>query len=76
MSEYNKGYNQGLEDMAKRLKCFYHRLSGKTVGGSVAYHIEQIKGDLMRDICVSCGADVPEGRQVCPNCERKVDEYG
>lgn len=23
--------------------------------------------------CVCCGAIIPEGRQVCPNCERKGD---
>ncbi len=22
--------------------------------------------------CISCGAIIPEGRQVCPNCERKA----
>lgn len=25
----------------------------------------------MEDKCVSCGAIVPEGRQICPNCEQK-----
>lgn len=28
----------------------------------------------MDDRCVSCGAYVPEGRMVCPNCETKVKE--
>ena len=23
----------------------------------------------MSDTCVCCGIDIPEGRQVCPNCE-------
>lgn len=23
--------------------------------------------------CVCCGRIIPEGRQVCPNCERKVE---
>lgn len=22
--------------------------------------------------CVCCGEEIPEGRMVCPNCERKV----
>ena len=26
------------------------------------------------DRCVCCGEIVPEGRWVCPNCERKVKE--
>ena len=28
----------------------------------------------MNDTCVSCGAEIPEGRQVCPACEEH--EYG
>lgn len=24
------------------------------------------------DVCVCCGAEIPEGRQVCPACERGV----
>ena len=26
----------------------------------------------MEDRCVICGDIIPEGRQVCPNCEDKV----
>lgn len=26
-------------------------------------------GEGMKDLCVCCGNDVPEGRQVCPICE-------
>lgn len=26
--------------------------------------------------CVICGEVIPEGRQVCPNCERKINERG
>ena len=30
----------------------------------------QSKGvKLLKDLCVSCGNYVPEGRQVCPTCE-------
>lgn len=28
--------------------------------------------DLNADACASCGAIVPEGRQVCPQCEAEV----
>lgn len=24
------------------------------------------------DTCIICGRDIPEGRQVCPNCEIEV----
>lgn len=27
------------------------------------------------DRCVCCGAEIPEGRQVCPNCERGSDGF-
>ena len=26
----------------------------------------------MNDTCVSCGAEIPEGRQVCPACESGI----
>ena len=29
----------------------------------------------MTDRCVICGAEIPEGRQVCPNCERNADVF-
>lgn len=30
----------------------------------------------MENKCVCCGADIPEGRQVCPNCESaKIEAY-
>ena len=28
----------------------------------------------MEDTCVCCGKPVPEGRQVCPDCEKKAEE--
>lgn len=27
----------------------------------------------MTEYCVCCGREIPEGRQVCPICERKAD---
>lgn len=30
----------------------------------------------MEDYCVCCGRIVPEGQQVCPVCEAKVNEEG
>ncbi len=29
----------------------------------------------MNNNCVSCGATIPEGRQVCPNCEKVKTRY-
>lgn len=28
----------------------------------------------MVDRCIMCDAPVPEGRQVCPSCEEKIDK--
>jgi RNA polymerase subunit RPABC4/transcription elongation factor Spt4 len=28
----------------------------------------------MDNTCVCCGAVIPEGRQVCPNCERRAED--
>lgn len=28
----------------------------------------------MSDKCLICGEYVPEGRQVCPNCEKRIAE--
>ena len=32
--------------------------------------IEDMKALLNTDKCVCCGAIIPEGRQICPNCEK------
>ena len=29
----------------------------------------------MEDKCISCGAIIPEGRQICPNCEQKPKPF-
>lgn len=29
----------------------------------------------MNNTCICCGAIIPEGRQVCPICERKWPEF-
>lgn len=29
----------------------------------------------MSERCVCCGAEIPEGRQVCPICEEKAKEW-
>ena len=28
----------------------------------------------MTEHCIVCGKEIPEGRQVCPNCEKKGDD--
>nr|DAT78478.1 MAG TPA: zinc binding protein [Bacteriophage sp.]DAV81154.1 MAG TPA: zinc binding protein [Caudoviricetes sp.] len=29
----------------------------------------------MENTCICCGAVIPEGRQVCPICERQCPEF-
>ncbi len=46
----------------------------------IRFAAEQIRSDGNRrnvggaETCVSCGETIPEGRQVCPGCERRVDK--
>jgi hypothetical protein len=77
MSDYTRGYQDGIVDFAEAIKRF-HLLLGGTVGVSVAYHVEQKKREFLGKVetCVACGDAIPEGRQVCPKCERKDDECG
>lgn len=46
------------------------------VGDSVPYRNGKPMGviDEYGDICVCCGNDVPEGRQVCLSCERREEK--
>lgn len=37
------------------------------VDSTTIVHIGQTK-----NICVICGAEVPEGREVCPICEKSI----
>jgi DNA-binding ferritin-like protein len=46
---YEKGYRKAsdvIDEFAEKIKTFYHNLSGKTVGGSVEYHIDQIAKEM------------------------------
>ena len=31
---------------------------------------------MSENLCVCCGASIPEGIQVCPRCQKGRDEYG
>ena len=47
--EYQKGYEQGVKDLAERLGRFYQSTRRNTYTATVAYHIEQIKKDLLKE---------------------------
>lgn len=41
---------EGINAMADKLIGFYQKLPGKTVGGSVAYHVEVIRSELLKEV--------------------------
>jgi DNA-binding protein Fis len=45
--EYQQGYEQGINDLADRLKTYYNNLNGTTSCGLVAYHIDQIRKEML-----------------------------
>ena len=51
--DYIKGYNDGVKDLAEKLKTFYRIFRSHTYSASVAYHIEQIEKEtkLKEDDC-------------------------
>lgn len=63
---YYKGTNHKNE-------CY----ASNRMGQYTAYHkaVEIVKQAMRQDSpgCVCCGAEIPEGRQVCPKCERGAD---
>jgi hypothetical protein len=49
MTEFEKGYVQGVKDLAEKLKKFYNNFRGGTYSLSVSYHIDQVKKDLLKE---------------------------
>ena len=47
--EYRKGYEQGVKDLAEKLQKFYDNYRGSTYSAVVAYHVGQIKKDLLNE---------------------------
>lgn len=46
-NEYRQGYEQGIIDFAERLKKYYGNLRGTTLAVLTAYHIEEVKKELL-----------------------------
>lgn len=49
--EYIKGYEQGANDLAERVKKYYSNLKGKTPCALVEFHIDEIKKEILGEIC-------------------------
>jgi hypothetical protein len=46
IDEIQKARAEAITEFAERVKTFYRNLRGKTIGGSVEYHIEQIAKEM------------------------------
>jgi hypothetical protein len=46
--EYQQGYAQGVIDFSKRLEKYYNALKGRTSPTLTAYHIDQIKQEMLK----------------------------
>lgn len=44
---YEKGYEQGVKDMAERLRRYYSRLSGKSMAAVVEYTVKVVEEELL-----------------------------
>ena len=47
--EYQQGYKQGINDLADRLKTYYNHLTVGSLPYLIAYHIEEIKKELLKE---------------------------
>ena len=45
----DKAYNKALTEFADRIIRFYNALPGKTVGGSVEYHVKQVRDAMLKE---------------------------
>lgn len=45
-AEYIKGYVQGIDDFAERVKKYYNNLHGKTNSAVVSYNIDLIAKEM------------------------------
>jgi hypothetical protein len=56
-------------DKASIWSCCNGRKGYRRAGG---YRWEYVDTHEKSEWCVSCGAEIPEGRMICPKCERSV----
>ena len=61
----NRDFDLYLKRIAERTWCEYY---GKTIEDFIKEYGKNFIENV--DTCVCCGAVIPEGRMVCPRCER------
>jgi RNA polymerase subunit RPABC4/transcription elongation factor Spt4 len=50
-----------------------NEISTNTIGSNIKYYGDVLGGQPMENKCLYCDNIIPEGRQVCPNCEKDID---
>ena len=46
---YKEGYEQGVRDLARKIKGYYNTLGGETFAPLVAFHIDEKVKELLED---------------------------
>ena len=74
---YNDGHNAALDEFAAMAHEWIKDVSFRSNTAMVKVHEiidrvqNRLKGHHIANRCVCCGVEVPEGRQVCPQCENR-----
>ena len=59
----------------KRMCNYYDECDVCPLENSRCHHIvSSLPDNANTETCVCCGAEIPEGRQVCPVCENREDK--
>lgn len=76
IDDYKQALRRGNEYGIKALERWFYSEWGEMLsGGNSAFILEKVRNEIAAeraDRCACCGAVIPEGRQVCPKCEREV----
>ena len=46
---YKNGYDQGVKDMAERIKNYYRHTTSKPLPATVEYYVDQIAKEMIED---------------------------
>jgi hypothetical protein len=77
IKDYKRALRRGNNYKITALERWFLSEWGELLSGNNgAYIIEKVKKEIAAEqnanYCVCCGDVIPEGRQVCPKCEREV----
>ena len=60
-----------VPNMKKRRELVKGKKAKKTETNKPQRGVRKVKGEKNENTCVVCGETIPEGRQICKNCEEK-----